>query len=682
MRSALTPLVVLLLAVPGPAAAQAPAEREDTVAIPLPPVTVTVLRTPIELGRAPYAVGVNDADRIQRGRPGLALDEALRGIPGVQVDNRFNWALGERISVRGFGARAQFGVRGVRVLVDGIPATLPDGQTALSHVDLATVRRAEVVRGPASALYGNTAGGVIQLETASPPEAPLGQEVGVIGGSNGLLRLHSSTGGRSGGSSYLLNVSRLEYRGFREFSAGRNTFVGGRLGHQAGAHRMRIVFSGVDYDAENPGSLSQALLEADRTQAFANNLAQRTGKAAREAQAGLTWDRALAGGALETMLYGVSRSVVNPIPTAIIDLDRRAGGARALLRAGEGAVVGWALGVEADRQRDDRRNFANVRGERGAPGLDQLEHVTNLAGFAQLATQPVEPLTVLAGLRYDWFRFDVRDRFVSATNPDDSGERRMDAVSPSLGASLRVAPGARVFANVATSFETPTTTELANRPEGAGGFNPELEPQRALSYEGGLQGRVGALAVYQLAAYHARLRNALIPFEVPQAPGRQFFRNAGTAVHRGVEAGLTLAPARGLRVDGAYTFTDARFREYRTASAVFDGNRVPGIAPHQLHLTTTVESRAGWFAVVEGRHTGRIATDDANTAYSPAHQLVDVRAGHAAVPLGAVRLSPFAGATNLLDRPYNAAVAVNAFGQRFFEPGPGRSLYFGASLRL
>jgi iron complex outermembrane recepter protein len=670
-------------AIAGGAAAQE--ERRDTAVVQIAPVTVTVLRTPVEVGRAPYAVAANDQVRIQRGQPGLGLDEALRGIPGVQVDNRYNFAVGERISVRGFGARAQFGVRGVRVLVDGIPATLPDGQTALSHVDLSTVTRAEVIRGPASALYGNTAGGVVQLETAEPPRVPLSQEARLTAGSNGLLRLHSATGGRTGGTSYLLNASRLEYGGYREFSSGRNTFIGGRLGHEAGADQWRLVFSAVDSDAENPGSLSLALLEDDRNQAFATNRLQQTGKQAREAQVGGIWTRQLAGGSLQSTVYGIRRDVVNPIPTAIIDLDRMAFGARTLLQGstGQGQWLRWGAGMEADRQRDERQNFLNVQGERDQLRLDQLEHVTNLAGFAQVTAAPNDRLTVLAGLRYDWFRFDVADFLITAANPDDSGSRTMDAISPSVGASYRLVDELHVYANIGTSFETPTTTELANRPDGAGGFNPLLEPQRALSTEVGTQGRVGGSMAYQLALYRARISNSLIPFEVPEAPGRQFFRNAGSALHRGVEAGVTLAPAHRIRVDGAYTYTDARFEDYATATATFDGNRVPGVAPHRLEVSTTLERGTGWYATTEVRHLSSIPVNDANSAASPAHTLTDLRAGHSRLQLSPrVRIAPFLGITNIFDVQYNTAVAVNAFGQRFFEPGPGRSLYAGASIRL
>ncbi len=677
-------LASLLCAGAAPARAQEEPPPDSLRPVPIAPVTVTVLRTPFEASRVPFAVAVNAEDEIQRAQPGLGLDEALRGIPGVQVDNRFNYALGERISIRGFGARAQFGVRGVKVLVDGIPATLPDGQTALNHVDLSLLRRAEVIRGPASAIYGNTAGGVIQLESEEPPAERLGQEVGVLGGSDGLLRFHSTTGGTSGPASYLFHASRLAYDGYRDFSSAENLRANGRFGLVRGRDDFRVLFHLVDYDADNPGSLSQPLLEADRSQAFARNLEQRTGERGRQGQIGATWRRRTEAGGLELSGYWLARSIDNPIPPTIIDLERQAGGVRALYRADPLPFLAlqWAAGAEVDLQRDDRLNFANQAGSRGERRLDQDEGVDDLGVFAQVAAAPTARLSLLGGMRYDRFRFEAEDHLVTAANPDDSGSRTLDAFSPSLGASLAVTEALNLYANVATSFETPTTTELANRPDGAGGLNPELEPQRAVSYEAGAKGGLGAWLAYQLAVYRADIEDALIPFEVPEAQGRQFFRNAGSAVHQGVELAATVVPARGIALRASYTYTDARFEEYVVDGTSLADERVPGIAPHRVEGSVSLEGPRGAFATLEGRYAARTPVNDANTFHSPSSLVTDARAGIEGVSLGGFEAAPFLGVTNLFDREYNTSVVVNAFGQRFFEPGPGRAFYAGLTLRI
>ncbi|HYJ79400.1 MAG TPA: TonB-dependent receptor [Longimicrobiaceae bacterium] len=658
------------------------AQGSDTArAVPIDTLAVRVLRLPVAPLRAPFAVSVTGGDAERRARPGLALDQALAAIPGVQVDNRFNYAVGERISVRGFGARAQFGVRGVRVLLDGLPATLPDGQTTLNHVDVGSLARVEVVRGPVAALYGNAAGGAIRLSTPPPPPAggPAG-EYRATAGANGLLRLGAAAGGATGGVGYRASVTRLEYGGFRALQSARSTLGGVTLALHRRRDDVRLSFTGVRYDARNPGGLTAELLAADRTQAAPPNLADRTGEEGSQGQLGATWERRTAGGSLEAAAWVLARSIDNPIPRRLIDLRRRAGGARAALSgAPAGAALRWSAGAELEVQRDDRRNYALEQGARGALTLDQLERVAAASAFAQ-GSASLGRLEVLAAVRYDRFRFSARDRLVATDNPDDSGGRGMGAWSPSAGVSWSAAPGLAFYANASTAFETPTTTELANRPTGAGGFNPELEPQRTTSYEAGARGRRGA-AWAELAVYRARVRNALIPFEVAGSPGRQFFRNAGRAVHRGVEAAAGARPLPGATLRVAYAWTDARFGRYLVNDSTdLAGNRVPGIAPHRAEATLYWASPRGPFAGVDARHLAAVPVADGDAAgsfASPAYTLVDVRAGWDGVRLGRVRVSPHLGLANLFDVRYNASVVVNAFGRRYYEPGPGRAAYLG-----
>lgn len=661
---------------------QAPPDtlRRDT----LPAIDVRVLRMPIELEQAPYAVVVYDRGVGASARPGLGLDEALRGVAGVQVDNRYNDALGERISVRGFGARSQFGVRGVKVVVDGVPATLADGQTALSHVDPRMIGRVEVIRGPASAQWGNAAGGVIAFETTPPPDVPYRQTIDATAGPDGMLRVGATAAGRRGAASYRVAATRLVNDGHRDWSRAEKVYGSGAFGYRTADSEWRVVGHAVRYDAQNPGALSSTLLAEDRTQAYANNRRQRTGEEATQGQLGAVWRRVAGRREYEVSGYGLLRRVDNPIPPAIIDVERAAGGARAIVRSAFGVAgreARWAVGAEIERQSDDRANYVNEEGERGALSLDQHETVTAVGAFAQLTAEVAPRLRVLGAIRYDAFRFEATDRLVGAGDPDDSGRRDMDALSPSVGVLVEAAPWLRLFGNLATSFETPTTTELANRPDGAGGFNPVLEPQRTRSYEAGAKGRFGATLAYELTAYRARVRDALVPFEVPGAEGRQFFRNAGSAVHRGVEAGVAVTLRSGWTGRMAYTYTDAKFEAYAVGGDVYDGNRVPGVAPHRFDATLAYRA-ARWHAGLDHRRVSRTPVDDANEAHSPSYAVTHLRLGLIGVRVGGVELAPHLAVRNVFDVEHNAAVTVNAFGGRYFEPGPGRSLYVGASLAL
>ncbi len=659
-------------------------ERDTLPPIELEPVSVSVLRVSSPLHLVPYAVDVGSDSLISRGQPRLSLGEVFIGIPGVSVQNRFNYALGDRLSIRGFGSRTQFGIRGVKVLVDGVPATLADGQSTLDHLDLATVGRVQVLRGPASSLYGNASGGAVIFETSLPPAASFQQEFGTVLGSDGLARLESSTSVRQGRTSFTLDLTRFSYGGYREHSDADKTNTNFHMRYDGERDAVHLVANFVDFDAENPGSLSDSLLGVNRNMANPFNVIQRTGKDARQAQVGLSWTRQLAERQLQVAGYGLLRNLSNPIPVRIVELDRAAGGVRGQL-SGNSFVgkfpIHWTAGLETDWQRDGRKNFDNNAGDRGALSLDQLETVVGVGAFVQASSELVRRVHLMAGLRYDRIHFDANDD-LTVGDPDDSGDRTMDAASPSVGILFDVGDQLSVYTNASTSFETPTTTELVNRPDGAGGFNDELDPQRAFSVEFGFRGAVNDKISFQFAVYRTRIADELIPFEVASQPGRTFFRNAGSAIHKGVELGGGFAPVPGAVFRVAYTYTDARFDEFATDSDVFDGNKVPGVEPHRLELFGSYNSPFGWYVSGEAEFASNMKVNDSNQAISPDYLVVNARFGLRQIPVGAWTLAPFIGISNLFDENYNSAVTVNAFGGRFFEPGPRREVYFGTKLRI
>lgn len=673
-------LLGALLAPSGSIVGQEPARDtaavDTTAVLPHPEVVVRALRTPVSAADVPFAVTVRElAGELPTAR--LSLDTELRAIPGLQVHNRHNDALGDRIVIRGFGARAQFGVRGIQVLVDGIPATMPDGQTALSHLDLTVLHRAEVLRGPAASAYGNAAGGVMLLTTRPPPAVPFRPEAAIMAGADGLLRVRATAGGSSGAGGWTATGTRQTTDSFRPHARAERYHLGGRADLPLGGGYLRFAAHGVAYDAENPGALTWEQYSSDPYQAQGFNVAQATGEEGRHGQAGVTWERALGKGSqLETTLYGLHRALENPIPPSIIELDRRAGGGRVLLRSRERdrAQPSWAVGLDAAAQSDDRRNFENVDGEPGDLTLDQDERVTNVAVHGQGMLPITTALAVYAGGRYDRVTFSADDHFV-AGDPDDSGRRVMHAVSPSFGIRLELTPEVALFGNVSTAFETPTTTELVNRPDGSGGFNQELEPQRTRSVELGGRASLGALRL-EGSAYRARVEDGLVPFEVATAPGRQYFRNASEAIHQGVELSGVWT-ARWSEIAVAYSRTQAEFASYATGDRSHDGLRVPGVRPWILELRAGVRPTGGLALAVDYQKTGDMPADDANETEAPGYDLLAVRASAPPLGLGRFEVRPYAGVDNLLDETYVASVVPNAFGGRYFEPGPGRAFFMG-----
>ena len=590
----------LLAAYPAPAALLP--QVSDT--IPLAPIEVSVLRTPLLQNAAPLSVAALAGADLQRGRSGFFLQEALQLMPGVQVQNRFNPAIGERVAIRGFGARAQFGLRGIRVIVDGIPATLPDGQSSLDHLDIGSLGRVEALRGPASALFGNAAGGVLSFMSRAPATVPFDTEVMGVTGSDGLWRGQLTASGTVENTGYLVTVSGQRWDGYRTIAAGSaridtlGTSYGGsdRLGFNArvttplAGGELSLTANVLDLDAENAGSKTDDFASEVYRQINDLYLRFRTGKALEQQQAGVRWAGPM-GDALQAdfSVYGLHRKIHNPIPFDVIDLSRNGGGVRAQLGStvsSGGTDFEWQGGFEYDLQNDHRSEIQAGFGSGqpapgGAPFLDQDEDVRSASVFLQGTLRLGGGVIALAGLRYDDHDFTATDRVpVTPETPDDSGTRVMDAFSPSLGISVPAGSSLNLFGSVSTVFQTPTTSELSNQEDGGGGFSSDLDPMTGASFEVGIRGDLGSNAAFEVAGYQTNLRDELVPFEIGGAEGVTFFRNAGESRHRGVEATLSVASSDGIvRADATYTRTNAEFQVYELDGDDLSGNKVPGVSP-------------------------------------------------------------------------------------------------------
>ena len=661
--------------------------RQDSAgrarAVALAPVKVTALGAALAPTRVPYAISLRQASEASRLVTPLSLEEPLRGIAGVQLDNRNNIALGERLTIRGFGARTQFGVRGVRVEVDDVPATMPDGQTALTHVDPSAVGTVEVLRGPASALFGNAAGGFVRIRSQPPPDSPFALRADIAAAERGTMTRRVVASTTRGGWSADGRFSDLRYEGYRQNSDASDLRGGGRIARAGVRDTVAVVVAAVDYDAKNPGGLTDSARTANPRSASATNLRYRTGERGTHEQAGVSWRHGGERSSIVATSFVLGRHVDNPIPQRIIDLGRRAGGARIVVDRSlapfgrEGKV---SLGVEHSRQRDIRRSYNSLDGVRGALALDQREEVFNTGAFARLAMPLLADLHLLAAVREDDIRFRVVDRLITATDPDDGGERTMRAASPSAGLSYALSERANVFVNVATAFETPTTTELANQASGAGGLNPSLSPQRVTSWELGTRAPLGGAGSVSLSVFDARVRDALVPFELASSPGRQFFRNASRVRHRGLEAEGAVAMGSRTFVRTALSLIDARFVRDEFGAVSRDGKRVPGVAPGRLDVELRALAPRGASIEVALRAQSRTPASDLGTAWSPGYTVIDLRGFGGRYALHGFGVSTSIALSNVLDARYDASLIANAARDRFFEPGPGRTVTIAISV--
>jgi iron complex outermembrane receptor protein len=694
MRCRIT--LLLIAASAAPLASQNP-PRDTLRAIPLDTVRVTITRSALTADRTPAAVSALGRGDVQGTRLGIGLDESLAVVPGVSVNNRYNFALGPRIAIRGFGSRTAFGVRGIRVIADGIPLTMPDGQTNLNNLDLGSAGVVEILRGPASALWGNAAGGVVLVRSEAAPAQFATEARAIVGdmghGSDDLTNLRKfqlKLGGTQGPLQFLANASNLDVGGYRSHAQGRvrllNTKARWALDDLSA---LTAVFSAADFPiAQNPGSLPIDSARRKPQMAWPANVRTQSGEATRQLQAGLSYERSIGSGQLDIAVHGLDRSLENPLPFAYIQLDRRAGGVRAAY-AGSALhgphVIRFTAGTDFEAQSDERREFDNANGSPGTSRRrDQTDGVTALGPFAQASVDFSQHFATTAGVRYDRVRFSTTDKFLG-DGTNDSGERNLSASSWFAGLTLSPASRFTGYANVATTFQTPTTTEIINTPPAAGqpccpaGFNTALEPQRATSFEAGARARLHARVALEASAYTMDVRNALVPFEVSSAPGRTFFRNAAKTRHRGLEFALH-ARSGAHQATAAYTYSHFTFVDDGNSATSFEGNQVPGVAPHHLHVRTRSALPLSLVLELELDHTSSYHPDDANTApENPAANIADVRLSFSR-RLGSVRAEPFLAIQNLTNETYFSSVVVNAAGGRYYEPAPRRNIYLGLTL--
>jgi iron complex outermembrane receptor protein len=673
---------------------------QDTVARRLPVVTVTrdIGRSPLDL---PYAISSVRPDSAIPGQSHTLVEQTLALLPGVTVANRTNPSQDTRVSIRGFGARSAFGVRSIRVLRDGMPLTLPDGQTPIDYLDLEAVSRVESIRGTASALYGNASGGVIDLRTAPAPSDPAAAQLRTWAGPNGLRRNTILFGGTTSAISYQGNVGRTESDGYRDFARQRLTNSFARVTGTLAGTDLALIGMALDMPlAQNPGALTRAQLDSAPRMADPLSIRKIARKEVDQLQVGLSARRPIPrDGELVLQGYTGTRTLYNPLTFAVVGVDRKLGGAaaRATMPFATGSVINRvSAGVDFQRLDDARKNWANCNAvptanascptanvEKGVLQLDQRELVSSIGPYLrdELAFGRVH---ATAGVRADNVKFEVRDNFLT-DNRDDSGERTLHAVSPMLGVAVRLNPVASVYANLSSAFETPTTTELGNQPDGSAGLNRDLKPQYSNTFEAGVKGLVGGRLEYDVAAFQTKVRDELIPFEIPNGNGRTYFRNAGRTKRRGVEVAVATEialPVGHTRLDASYARSNFLFETFQVGANQFAGNRIPGIPQHVFQMSATWRVR-DFFLNADAVSKSRVYVNDANAASVPGFTVVSARAGLAAIA-GKPWLAPVVGVQNLFDRQYVGSVAVNASGAslaatKFYEPAPGRTWLIGLS---
>ena len=683
-----------------PASANAAAPVADA---PMPVVIVTGSRIEQDSFDFPAAVDIVDAQRIGAAWMRVNASEALAAVPGLVVLNRQNYAQDLQISSRGFGARSAFGVRGVRLIADGIPASMPDGQGQAATFNLDLAERIEVLRGPFSALYGNHSGGVIQLFTRDGQGRPA-IETTVSGGSDGTHKVDLNAQGETNGIGYVIDVSRFDTDGYRHHSAARRDQGFAKLSVKpSDTSRLTITASTLTQDdTQDPLGVTWATFQRDPrageidttdTQTPQRTLAERynTRKSIDHHQGGATFEQRFGQDRLRLTAYAGKRRVIQYLAFSrgfqapsthsggVVDFDRDFHGADIqwlAVRAFAGGKLSTTLGLEYNRSEDDRQGFENFVGAqlgvRGALRRDETDTLSSLDPYVQTQWEG-GPWMLTAGLRRSSLKVDVDDRYLA--NGNDSGDVDYSKVTPVLGALYKVSPALNLYVSAARGFETPTLNELFY--SGAGrGFNFNLQPASSRHLEVGAKAKLGENTRVEAALFHVRTDDEMVVDTA--AGGRTSYRNASETLRRGAEVSLESELGAGFSTRVALTVLRAT---YETGfGSVATGSRLPGVPRANFFGELAWKDGNGRFgAALETIASSKIYAEDSNSERpAPGYAVVNARV-QARQTVDRWRFRQFLRLNNVFDRSYVGSVIVGDANRRYYEAAPGRQWMIGVS---
>ncbi|HBQ3182213.1 TonB-dependent receptor PqqU [Klebsiella variicola] len=680
-----------------PLIAAAQTADEQTMVVTAAPTTVSELDTPA-------AVSVVNGDEMRQAAPRVNLSESLGAVPGLQVQNRQNYAQDLQLSIRGFGSRSTYGVRGLRIYVDGIPATMPDGQGQTSNIDIGSVDTIEVLRGPFSALYGNSSGGVINVTSQTgtqPPTVEASSYYGSFGTWHYGMKATGAVGDGShaGDVDYTVSTNRFTTHGYRDHSGARKNLANARLGVRINdVSKLTLLLNSVDIKANDAGGLT-ADEWRDNPRQSPRGDQYNTRKNTRQTQAGLRYERQLsAQDDLSVMMYAGERETTQfqSIPRApqlkpshaggVIDLTRHYQGIDTrLTHRGELLVpVTLTSGLDYENMSERRKGYENFvmvngapqYGEQGALRRNERNLMWNVDPYLQTQWQLTDKLSLDAGVRYSSVWFDSNDYYITPGNGDDSGDASYHKWLPAGSLKYALTDAWNVYLSAGRGFETPTINELSYRSDNQSGLNFGLKPSTNDTVEIGSKTRLGN-GLLTAALFQTNTDNEIVVDS--SSGGRTSYKNAGKTRRQGMELGLDQQFGESWRLKAAWTWLDATYRTNVCDDASCNGNRIPGIARNMGYASFGYQPEQGWYAGSDIRYMSDIMANDENTAKAPSWTVVGLTTGYK-WSYGRMDMDLFGRVDNLFDREYVGSVIVNESNGRYYEPAPGRNYGIGLNL--
>ena len=671
-------------------------ESEAGATVQLPTIKVEATRTDTTYMQTPASIFRVDMPKNDQSAQ-VNLTEVVKGIPSVQLRNRENYAQDLQLSMRGFGARSTFGVRGIRLYTDGIPATMPDGQGQTSNIDLGSLSHLEVLTGPFSSLYGNSSGGAI-LATTREGQGKDSIEMSYAGGSHNKNRagLVLQGGAKNQNEpSYIVSSSYFDTDGFRDHSGANKVLSNAKLTWDLDdGSKVNWVTNYVKIDADDPGGLTRADWEKNPKQVAKNVLDYNARKTIDQTQTGLTWSKPINDqNELYAMTYIGQRQVTQyqSIPDTVQknpNTPYQAGGVIDFKRDYYGADFRWtgkdllpntqfSAGVAIDAMNEDRQGYQNFndagdKGVKGALRRDERNTLWNVDPYLQASWSFLPSMRLDTGLRYSNVHYKSKDHYIVGLNGDNSGKTTYEEVLPSVALSWQIIPEVLAYASYAKGFETPTFTEMAYPAQG-GASTLDLKPSKSDNYELGLKSS-NTLGDFNLATFYIETKDDIVAAE--SMGGRATFRNADKTLRKGVEFAWNKKLWKDLAVNASYAYLDATFDSKVPAvgkvAEIPEGNAIPGIAKNQAFIGVAWQPEQGFYAGLDTQFMDKVYVNDINSDAAASYTVASIYTGYAwkRADWG---INGFARVDNLFDKNYAGSVIVNEGSSRFFEPADGRN---------
>ena len=662
-------------------------EKSDTLRFELKPIQVVGFlnsNNPIE---TPFSISSLTRRQLSFGQKGMSLGESMRSVPGLFIMNDENFAQDIRISIRGFGSRSAFGIRGIKLFVDGFPQTTADGQSQVDNINLSFIQSAEVIRGSSSSIYGNASGGVIQLFTEPyPKQRQIKSSISI--GDFGYRNIQSSIGNGANAQKYMLKVSSKSYDGYRDNSEMNSFNINMKSLFELNQNSvLSMHYNYVDSPLSNdPGSLNKEQAEENRRSARIQNIDYQSGEKVLQHRLGASYKLKISNSSkINILSFYTKRIFSNKLPFengGQVDLKRSYWGLSAKYIIDNYFLknpLSTTIGIDFSDQSDRRKRYNNVKGIRGSRVLDQLESFINKAFYFQQSYLLNDKINMVWGSRWDDDKIESIDYYLF--DGLGSGFTNLKNTSPFIGITYLLNNNTSIYTNFSNHYETPTLNELSNDPDSTsiGGFNSKLTPQVSNSLEIGLKGYVLDDLFYEFSLYRSKIDNEITSFELESSPGKTYYRNVGETQKEGIEVSLSTNLGNNIRADLGYTYSQFEFSNYLKNNQDLNGNRLPGLPQNLFNTDIYYINPRGYFMVMGFSRYSNIYLNDSNDQSTNPYSVLNLRLGNELQIFGS-RLKVHVGANNVLNESYYSNLRVNAWGGRFYEPASLANLYFGTEV--